>query len=176
MTGIEPALSAWEADVLPLNYIRRSGQEPQRVTCAVPATTSYRNSRLDWGTPRRSAGVRGGGRSGGRAVKQSAGALAGGAEGPGLRPGNKGLPGTGGVADDRPGGVDRVADYHGSAGRGDLDALAVVHTAARPAPATAAEAHTDRHVNHPIRDTARKPQGNRQDPELGDPSGVGYRF
>ena len=24
MTGIEPALSAWEADVLPLNYIRRS--------------------------------------------------------------------------------------------------------------------------------------------------------
>jgi hypothetical protein len=22
MTGIEPALSAWEADVLPLNYIR----------------------------------------------------------------------------------------------------------------------------------------------------------
>jgi hypothetical protein len=24
MTGIEPALSAWEADVLPLNYIRRA--------------------------------------------------------------------------------------------------------------------------------------------------------
>ena len=24
MTGIEPALSAWEADVLPLNYIRES--------------------------------------------------------------------------------------------------------------------------------------------------------
>lgn len=24
MTGIEPALSAWEADVLPLNYIRNS--------------------------------------------------------------------------------------------------------------------------------------------------------
>jgi hypothetical protein len=23
MTGIEPAFSAWEADVLPLNYIRR---------------------------------------------------------------------------------------------------------------------------------------------------------
>ena len=23
MTGIEPALSAWEADVLPLNYIRK---------------------------------------------------------------------------------------------------------------------------------------------------------
>ena len=26
MTGIEPALSAWEADVLPLNYIRRLRQ------------------------------------------------------------------------------------------------------------------------------------------------------
>jgi hypothetical protein len=26
MTGIEPALSAWEADVLPLNYIRRSAR------------------------------------------------------------------------------------------------------------------------------------------------------
>ena len=25
MTGIEPALSAWEADVLPLNYIRGKG-------------------------------------------------------------------------------------------------------------------------------------------------------
>jgi hypothetical protein len=27
MTGIEPAFSAWEADVLPLNYIREAGQE-----------------------------------------------------------------------------------------------------------------------------------------------------
>src|SRR5436305_8323982 len=26
MTGIEPAFSAWEADVLPLNYIRRLGR------------------------------------------------------------------------------------------------------------------------------------------------------
>jgi hypothetical protein len=26
MTGIEPAFSAWEADVLPLNYIRRRAQ------------------------------------------------------------------------------------------------------------------------------------------------------
>jgi hypothetical protein len=26
MTGIEPAFSAWEADVLPLNYIRRWGR------------------------------------------------------------------------------------------------------------------------------------------------------
>jgi hypothetical protein len=25
MTGIEPAFSAWEADVLPLNYIREGG-------------------------------------------------------------------------------------------------------------------------------------------------------
>jgi hypothetical protein len=28
MTGIEPALSAWEADVLPLNYIRRLCRAP----------------------------------------------------------------------------------------------------------------------------------------------------
>jgi hypothetical protein len=28
MTGIEPALSAWEADVLPLNYIRKSCRSP----------------------------------------------------------------------------------------------------------------------------------------------------
>src|ERR1700722_15767106 len=34
MTGIEPALSAWEADVLPLNYIRRS-----RTACAWRAPT-----------------------------------------------------------------------------------------------------------------------------------------
>ena len=27
MTGIEPAFSAWEADVLPLNYIREARQE-----------------------------------------------------------------------------------------------------------------------------------------------------
>ena len=26
VTGIEPALSAWEADVLPLNYTRMGGQ------------------------------------------------------------------------------------------------------------------------------------------------------
>jgi hypothetical protein len=26
VTGIEPALSAWEADVLPLNYTRRHGR------------------------------------------------------------------------------------------------------------------------------------------------------
>ena len=29
MTGIEPALSAWEADVLPLNYIRMTAGHPQ---------------------------------------------------------------------------------------------------------------------------------------------------
>ena len=28
VTGIEPALSAWEADVLPLNYTRRQRQAP----------------------------------------------------------------------------------------------------------------------------------------------------
>jgi hypothetical protein len=46
VTGIEPALSAWEADVLPLNYTR--GHLHCLVTavggrvCAVFAQTSYR--------------------------------------------------------------------------------------------------------------------------------------
>jgi hypothetical protein len=43
VTGIEPALSAWEADVLPLNYTRAYlhcvAREP---ACAVFAQTSYR--------------------------------------------------------------------------------------------------------------------------------------
>jgi hypothetical protein len=43
VTGIEPALSAWEADVLPLNYTRaylhRLAAEP---AFAVFAQTSYR--------------------------------------------------------------------------------------------------------------------------------------
>jgi hypothetical protein len=43
VTGIEPALSAWEADVLPLNYTRVHlhcfAVEP---ACAVFAQTSYR--------------------------------------------------------------------------------------------------------------------------------------
>ena len=43
VTGIEPALSAWEADVLPLNYTRAHlsclATEP---ACAVFAQTSYR--------------------------------------------------------------------------------------------------------------------------------------
>ena len=43
VTGIEPALSAWEADVLPLNYTRAYlhcfATEP---ACAVFAQTSYR--------------------------------------------------------------------------------------------------------------------------------------
>ena len=43
VTGIEPALSAWEADVLPLNYTRAYphcvAEEP---ACAVFAQTSYR--------------------------------------------------------------------------------------------------------------------------------------
>ena len=44
MTGIEPALSAWEADVLPLNYIRRSASAPPEAgRWAVLAHTSYRN-------------------------------------------------------------------------------------------------------------------------------------
>jgi hypothetical protein len=44
MTGIEPALSAWEADVLPLNYIRRLRRAPPEAgSLAVLAHTSYRN-------------------------------------------------------------------------------------------------------------------------------------
>ena len=43
VTGIEPALSAWEADVLPLNYTRAHlhclAMTP---ACAVFAQTSYR--------------------------------------------------------------------------------------------------------------------------------------
>ena len=39
VTGIEPALSAWEADVLPLNYTRAApGPDGPRL-----ASTSYRN-------------------------------------------------------------------------------------------------------------------------------------
>jgi dCTP deaminase len=30
VTGIEPALSAWEADVLPLNYTRERADDPTR--------------------------------------------------------------------------------------------------------------------------------------------------
>jgi hypothetical protein len=47
VTGIEPALSAWEADVLPLNYTR--AHEHGLVTlsagraCTVFAQTWYRN-------------------------------------------------------------------------------------------------------------------------------------
>jgi hypothetical protein len=42
MTGIEPALSAWEADVLPLNYIRRlrrSLAQGERLRCPRPHGT-----------------------------------------------------------------------------------------------------------------------------------------
>jgi hypothetical protein len=44
VTGIEPALSAWEADVLPLNYTRAHRQtSPGGGSLAVLAQTSYRN-------------------------------------------------------------------------------------------------------------------------------------
>jgi hypothetical protein len=47
MTGIEPALSAWEADVLPLNYIRGSCREPiVGAPAPVCASLSYRNTGL----------------------------------------------------------------------------------------------------------------------------------
>jgi hypothetical protein len=45
MTGIEPALSAWEADVLPLNYIRRAAcRTPQgvRISLSSPHPTGTR--------------------------------------------------------------------------------------------------------------------------------------
>jgi hypothetical protein len=43
VTGIEPALSAWEADVLPLNYTRAHLHCPAwEPACAVFAQTSYR--------------------------------------------------------------------------------------------------------------------------------------
>ena len=45
MTGIEPALSAWEADVLPLNYIRVLASAGAQ---AGAAPTSYRNWPPGW--------------------------------------------------------------------------------------------------------------------------------
>ena len=43
VTGIEPALSAWEADVLPLNYTRAHRPTPPGGgSLAVHAQTSYR--------------------------------------------------------------------------------------------------------------------------------------
>jgi hypothetical protein len=43
VTGIEPALSAWEADVLPLNYTRVTVRlPPSGGVFAVPAKTWYR--------------------------------------------------------------------------------------------------------------------------------------
>src|SRR5262249_9770978 len=46
VTGIEPALSAWEADVLPLNYTR-AVPGPLRAARPGFAPTSYRTSGLD---------------------------------------------------------------------------------------------------------------------------------
>jgi hypothetical protein len=47
VTGIEPALSAWEADVLPLNYTRVYEQGLVTLSteraCTVSAQTWYRN-------------------------------------------------------------------------------------------------------------------------------------
>ncbi len=42
VTGIEPALSAWEADVLPLNYTRAAWHLP-RVTTAIPGLCCVRS-------------------------------------------------------------------------------------------------------------------------------------
>ena len=46
MTGIEPALSAWEADVLPLNYIRRAVPVAQQASTCTVLATCYRNEGL----------------------------------------------------------------------------------------------------------------------------------
>src|SRR5262249_35100916 len=46
VTGIEPALSAWEADVLPLNYTRVVPRPPRAAGPGF-APTSYRTSGLD---------------------------------------------------------------------------------------------------------------------------------
>jgi hypothetical protein len=47
VTGIEPALSAWEADVLPLNYTRAYEQDLITLSaeraCTISAQTWYRN-------------------------------------------------------------------------------------------------------------------------------------
>jgi hypothetical protein len=47
VTGIEPALSAWEADVLPLNYTRVYEQSLVTLraerACTISAQTWYRN-------------------------------------------------------------------------------------------------------------------------------------
>ena len=47
MTGIEPALSAWEADVLPLNYTRRTGTHISR-----PAEVNDTAPRSPWSARR----------------------------------------------------------------------------------------------------------------------------
>src|SRR5438046_2323274 len=41
MTGIEPALSAWEADVLPLNYIGIQGSETLADSVGVRASSQF---------------------------------------------------------------------------------------------------------------------------------------
>jgi hypothetical protein len=46
MTGIEPAYSAWEADVLPLNYIGTPGDPGLE-----KASTQVQASRRVFGTP-----------------------------------------------------------------------------------------------------------------------------
>jgi hypothetical protein len=45
MTGIEPALSAWEADVLPLNYIRLT----RRFTVRCELSCPTRDLRMTYG-------------------------------------------------------------------------------------------------------------------------------
>ncbi len=46
MTGIEPAFSAWEADVLPLNYIRRGAQTSGQRSGIEPRRTASERGRF----------------------------------------------------------------------------------------------------------------------------------
>ena len=72
VTGIEPALSAWEADVLPLNYTRAApGPSGRRL-----APTSYRNRRATRrGAARARPGASSASRGPGRARPAGVGSL-----------------------------------------------------------------------------------------------------
>jgi hypothetical protein len=49
MTGIEPALSAWEADVLPLNYIRMTRQGLPKGILRLPCQHIVPERATAWG-------------------------------------------------------------------------------------------------------------------------------
>ena len=67
VTGIEPALSAWEADVLPLNYTRERTTEASRTASARRSgeTRAAAEDRAGGARGADDAGSHGSGRSGG---------------------------------------------------------------------------------------------------------------